>query len=535
MLIARSAAAAAAGLLLAVAVDPLRLWWAAPLGVAALSLATWRGRARSAAALGLLAGFVWFGVATAWVSRVAFAAWPGLALVEAVYVLVLAVGLAATSRLPGAPLWQATLWATIETLRSSWPLGGFPWLRLAHTSPDGPFAAYLPAVGVVGTSAVIALTGSLLATLLISLASRRVGRSAAALAAIGLAVGGAYALLALLPSWSDPENGRAGEDIEVALVQGGIRDGGSYSSPEIVLGTHVAATEDLAARVGRGEIPQPDLVIWPENASDADPFADPSVFADIAGAVRAVGAPALTGIVVDRNAEARARGVRWKNRVQAWSAEGEPGAFYDKQHGVPFGEYVPLRDLLTPIFPQLALVPQDMRPGIRRGVLEVARPVEPAPAGGAVAEPQPDTLPVGVLVCFEVADVGLARDAVADGAQVVAVPTNNATYLGTPQPAQQLAIARTTAMATHRPLLVAATNGVTALVDADGQVRTELPLDTTAVLTAAVTPRSDLVPAVAHGLLIDRIIWVLAGLGLLGASMRTRLVRLDREPAGEDA
>ena len=534
MLIARSAAAVAAGLLLAVAVDPLRLWWTAPLGVAALSLATWHARAGRAALLGLLAGFVWFGIATAWVSRVAFAAWPGLALVEGVYVLGLAVGLAATSRLPGAPLWQATLWATVETLRSSWPLGGFPWLRLAHTTPDGPLAAYLPAGGVVGTSAVVALVGSLLAVLAVAAWTRAPARALAAGSAAALAVGGAYALFALLPSWSSPESGRAGDDLEVALVQGGIRDGGSVSTARIVLDNHVTATRELGVQVARGERPRPALVIWPENASDVDPFADPAVFAAISGAVRSVGAPALTGIVVDRDPEARSRGLRWKNRVQSWGPDGVPGDFYDKQHGVPFGEYVPLRDLLTPIFPQLALVPQDMRSGIRPGVLEVPRTVEEIPAGGAVAEPQSDTLPVGILVCFEVADVGLARDAVADGAQVIAVPTNNATYLGTPQPAQQLAIARTTAMATHRSLLVAATNGVTALVDADGNVRMELPVDTTAVLSAAVTPRSDLVMAVRHGLLIDRIIWVLAGLGVLGASMRTRLRRrAEATPAGD--
>ncbi|QWC85046.1 apolipoprotein N-acyltransferase [Nocardioidaceae bacterium] len=524
MTFARACAAVVTGMLLAVSVAPLSLWWAAPLGVAALGLAVWRARLRTAAWLGLLAGLVWFGVAVSWVSRVAFAAWPGLALVEGVYVAVLAVGLAALSRLPAAPWWQAALWATVETVRSSWPLGGFPWLRLAHTTPDSPLSSLLPLLGVVGTSLAVALVGTSLCAVLLAAYARRPRRVLGATVGVVVVAGTSLVTLLLLPVHAAADTGVAGEDLQVALVQGGITAGSStISSPDIVLDNHVAATLELAAAVDAGELPPLDLVVWPENASDDDPFRDPTVFAAITGAVRAVGAPALTGIVVDRDPASRAAGLRWANRVQVWDAAGEPRGSYDKQHGVPFGEYVPLRDLLTPLFPQLAAVPQDMRPGIRPGVLAVPRVGERAPAGGQAPEEQPRTLPVGVLICFEVADVGLARDAVADGAQVIAVPTNNATYLGTPQLAQQLQIARTTAMATHRPLLIAATNGLTALVDADGEVRTQLPLQDTGVLTAAVKPRADLVPAVAHGLLIDRIVWLVAALGVLLAVMAARL------------
>ncbi len=499
--------AALAGVLVAGAYPPVGPPWLAVPGIALLTVVTWRVRAGRAALLGLVTGLAWFGFTLSWVQTVALAAWPGLALVEAGYLALLGAALALLSRLPGAPWWQACAWAAVESLRGWWPFGGFPWARLSHAVLDTPLERVVPQIGLAGTTAVIALLGCSLGALLVSLLRTR--RAWPTVAALGGPVAVAVAVL-LLPapgplSGADPE-----PPLRVALVQGDTPGVGVEAMAQMraVLENHVAATRVLAREVRRGGTPRPDLVVWPENASDVDPFADAGAYADISAAVRAVGAPAITGIVVGRDGSGT-----WSNRAQVWSADGRPGSFYDKRHPVPFGEYIPLRSLLAPLVPALDQIPTDMRPGIRSGVLEVA-----------------DT-EVGVLMCFETADESLVRDVVEGGARLVVVPTNNATYMGTPQVEQQLDISRVTALATARPVLVAATNGITAAIAPDGTVTDTLPVRTPAVLAVTVRPSTVLTPAVRRGDAVSRGLAVATLLGLLLAVGPRRAQRLRRERA----
>ena len=85
-------------------------------------------------------------------------------------------------------------------------------------------------------------------------------------------------------------------------------------------------------------MPAPDVVIWPENASDIDPALDADAFAAIDDAVRDVGVPVLVGMVVEVDG-----GERVANQGTVWDPETGPGESYVKQNLVPFGEYVPFR------------------------------------------------------------------------------------------------------------------------------------------------------------------------------------------------
>ena len=124
---------------------------------------------------------------------------------------------------------------------------------------------------------------------------------------------------------------------------------------------------------------------------------------------------------------------------------------------MPFGEYIPFRSFLAPRIPALDQIPSDMVRGTRPGVLEVG-PAE-----------------VGVLICFEVAYDGLLRDLVDGGADVIVVPTNNATYTGTGQVEQQFAMSRLRAIETGRYVVVASTNGISGVVAPDGSVVERAP------------------------------------------------------------
>jgi apolipoprotein N-acyltransferase len=122
-----------------------------------------------------------------------------------------------------------------------------------------------------------------------------------------------------------------------------------------------------------------------------------------------------------------------------------------------------------------------MVPGTRAGLLDVG----PARAG--------------VLMCFEVAYDGLVRDLVRGGADLVVVPTNNATYTGTGQIEQQFAMSRLRAIETGRWVVVASTNGISGIVSPDGAVVARAPERAQAVLERDVRLTTQLTPAIRAG------------------------------------
>jgi len=263
----------------------------------------------------------------------------------------------------------------------------------------------------------------------------------------------------------------------------------AFAERRAVLNNHVNATKDLAERVARGEVPPPDLVIWPENSTDIDPFEDPTVMRDISDAVDTIGVPTLVGAMI------RGPGpVDVENQGIVWLPGTGPTTSYSKMHPVPFGEYIPMRELLAKYFERLDQIPRDMVPGEEIGLLDL----------GATR--------IGDVICFEVIYDDLIRDVVDGGAKLLVVQTNNATYMGTGQVEQQFAIARLRALETRRYVAVAATNGVSAFVDPNGHVVERAPTRTQRVLVHDTPLLTELTPAVRFGVHLER---GLAALGLL--------------------
>ena len=489
---ARLLLAVASGLLAALAFEPFALAYLAPVAVAGSTLAVAGLRPGRGFLVGTAFGLAFMGLLLPWLQVIHPAAWPALAALEALFYGVGGWATAVVVRLRGWPVWVAAVWVSVEALRGTVPFGGFPWGRLGFAVVDTPALPTAAYVGVAGMTFLVALLGATLAWLV------RDGRSRPVRGVVGLA---AVAVLAAAGS-AAPLPGAPGpaEDpavVTVAAVQGDVPGVGldAFSERRAVLDNHVRATLDLAEQVEAGESPQPDLVIWPENSSDIDPFADATVRADIADAARAVGAPVLMGTAVGDRAEDG-----WFNRAVVWSPQGEPGATYDKRRPVPFGEYVPLRDLFAPYISALDQIPSDMIRGDRPGVLRVG----PATAG--------------VVMCFEVAYDQMFRDLVDGGADLVVVPTNNATYTGTGQIEQQFAMSRVRAVETGRYVVVASTNGISGVIAPDGSVVQRAPERETVVLEQAVQLRGVTLPAMWLGrwlelaLVTISVIAVLAGL-----------------------
>ncbi|MFE4393209.1 MULTISPECIES: apolipoprotein N-acyltransferase [Streptomycetaceae] len=500
----RTGLAALAGLLLALAFPPYDLWPLSLLGVAALSLLT-RGRTfRQGLWTGFAFGLPFFLMLLSWLRVVGWDATIGLSVVEALFLAVLGGALAVTSRLPGWPLWTACLWITQEWARDRLPLGGFPWGRLAFANTATPYTPLAALGGAPLVTFAVALSGALLAWAALRLRGPGRAPKAAALAALG-------AVAALLAGYLVPVPTAADDTVKVAIVQGNVPNPGMdfLGRPMMVLNNHAAATERLAADIRAGKVERPDIVIWPENSSDLDPFSDPLARQRIDEAVKAIGVPTLVGTLVD-GPDAQ----HVQNEGIVWDPVTGPGASYTKQHPVPFGEYVPFRAQLMKVITRLQRVARDFYPGDHNGVMQLG------PAR------------IGDVICFEVAYDEIVRDTVDSGARVLVVQTNNATYAKTGQPEQQLAMSRLRAVEHGRAVLIAATSGISAVIGPDGSVRQRTEELTAAELSATVPLRDGTTVADRVGAAPE---WTLAVGGLLACGAAVLVGRRRKAPSGTPA
>ncbi|WP_374204246.1 apolipoprotein N-acyltransferase [Streptomyces sp. HPF1205] len=498
-----SAVAAAGGMALALAFPPYGVWPLSIAAVAALSLVT-RGRTvKQGAWLGFAFGVPFFVWLLAWLRTVGWDAVVGLSLIEAAFLAGLGALLVLAQRLPGAPVWAACLWVTEELARDRLPFGGFPWGRLAFANTGSPFTPLAALGGAPLVTFAVALSGTLLAAA--APAAVRAVRGTGPGVRPRAALTGAAALVlsagVLLSGLLVPVPTGAKDHVRIAVVQGNVQRPGLHflGRPMMILDNHVNATLRLAADIKAGRVPKPDLVLWPENSSDLDPFTYPAAYDRISRAVKAVGVPVLVGALVDGPDKDHVQ-----NEGIVWDPATGPGAHYTKQHPVPFGEYVPFRKELTKVISQLNQIPRDFYPGKANGVMRIG------PAR------------LGDVICFEVAYDGIVRDTVNAGARAIVVQTNNATYGRTGQPDQQLAMSKLRAIEHGRAVVTAATSGISAIVAPDGKIEQRSKEFTRTVLSADIPLRDQITVADRVGAFPE---WTLAIVGLLSCAAAIALGR----------
>src|SRR2546429_594187 len=257
-----------------------------------------------------------------------------------------------------------------------------------------------------------------------------------------------------------------------------------------------------------------DLVVFPESSlDDFSPESSPRLRSRLVAVGERHGADVLA------NAAVPAPDGRQFNQNQLYEPNGRLAGTYAKEHLVPFGEYVPFRSLVdwTGIVDR---IPYDYSPGKTRTIFPVK--------GHRLAS----------VICFESAFAPLVRDFVHRGAEVVVVSTNNRSYRRSANAAQHIAQTQMRAAETGRPFLQASISGISAVIDADGDVRNTTKLFQRTVVTDTVTTTTGETPYVRFGE------WVVAvsALLLLGAAVVSRVRRPraafprladeEREPVG---
>jgi len=485
----RTGLALLAGAVLAQAFEPIGLAVLLPLGVACFVLVLHGLPARRAWLPGLAFGIGFQFVLLFWMRVVGYDAWVALAALQASFFAPLGAAVPWLLRLRAGPVWVAAAWVAVETVRSTWPLGGMPWGRLTFAVAGSPWQQALPYVGMTVLSFVLALLGVLVARVVTVRAARL--RTVAAVAAVG-AVSVMPALLPYEPSFVAERS--------IAVVQGNVPGDGTnvLLDHRAVTRNHVEATLEFARRIDTGQAERPDFVIWPENSTAVDPFIDDEIGGGIEAASTALDTPLLVGAMVDAGHE------HVLNQSIVWAPGTGGGDRYSKRHPVPFGEYIPWRGLFDAQFGRLALIPRDMLSGTRDSPLTI------------------DGARIAAAICFDVAYDDGIHDQVSEGGQLVTVQTSNALFVHTNQIEQQFEISRLRAIETGRYVAVAAINGVSGIIAPDGTVVERAGVRTQSVLEADVGLVDEVTPGVRLGPWPGRLGVTLAVLGLAWSTLTYR-------------
>lgn len=412
-----------AGLLLAAATPPWGFWPLAFLGIALLDhvLAGQPTKVRFRRAW-----LVWFALflpSLLWMQDLTL---PGYVIASIAYAAFLAAGLLLAPPGPGRYVAYAGGVILAEWVRWRWPFGGVPLSNLAIGQVAGVLAPVLRVGGALFLVGITVLAGSALAA-----AWKRHLAVAAGLAVFVLAVLG-VALIA-------PDGTGTGERLDVALVQGGGPQGTRAvdTEPGIVLERHLAASAEVPAGL--------DLVLWPEDVVDVERLVGSEEEAELQALARRLDAPLMVGVVEDEGVD------RFDNWAVVYDADGVEIDRYAKVERVPFGEWVPFRDLLETIAGD-ALPGRDANVGTGPAVVDT-------PVGR-----------LGITISWEVFFGERSRDAVNHGGRIIVNPTNGASFRGTQVQTQQVANSRMRAIENGRWVLQIAPTGFSAVVTPDGEV-----------------------------------------------------------------
>ena len=404
---------------LVAAFEPFGLWFTAPIGFA-IYLTFLRGQRFTVlysayfAFTANLFILIWSG------AYVGVLPWIALSILQTAYFL--PVGLLArfTDNLP--LLISALL--IMEEVKARFPFGGFSWTRIAFSQIDSPLASVVSIGGVLSLSFATLLLSSLLIT----------KKKSTALVLLMIAI--APSLISLIPNSPNSPDSSDGSSLRFTAVQGGTPSKGlDFNSRAMgVLNMHLAESY----RSVKGD---EDLIIWPENAIDIDPLENTVVRKKISKLIADTDAPLLSGAVLSKGPI---------NAAILFKEDTQIGSMYFKRYLTPFGEYIPLRSISEFLSPYAKRV-NDFEPGQRLKVHSVKQSK------------------ISSIICFEIINDGIVREA-AKASGLIVVHTNSATFAGTAEGDQQLAITRLRALEHHREIVSISTTGPSAIIDARGEV-----------------------------------------------------------------
>jgi len=360
----------------------------------------------------------------------------------------------------------AAAWIATEYCRAT-VFTGFAWNPLGMIALGLPMASYARWVGTYGLSGIAVLTAGILwwlAAWARDAATGTRGRDAAHLAAAaamsGLIVAVGFGLPVSMFGEGTPAVRDVGPLVRVVQPNLSLAEQRDAASEE----RNMATLTRLSGAPGA----TPRLLLWPEGAVPYYLAEDDWARVRVA---RLLGPRdvLLTGgstLIYDRSDRLTAA----RNTVFAIDARSAIVASYDKTHLVPYGEYLPVRPLLSAI-------------GLAR---LVESDVDFEPGGGSLVADVPGFGRIGVQICYEIIFSGQVTHP-GERPAFIFNPSIDA-WFGAWGPPQHLAQARMRALEEGLPVVRATTTGISAVIDASGRIVTALPLDKAGVITARMPP-----------------------------------------------
>jgi len=370
----------------------------------------------------------------------------------------------------------AALWTLQEVFRS-WFLGGFPWLYIGYSQLNAPLSGLFPIGGVWLASFILALSAALFASLII-LRKKPLLLSLAFILLITPWLAG-LTLKGYL--WTKPQ----GAPLSVAAMQGNVPQQLKWQPEQL------QAQLDLYARLTTSA-KRSDLMIWPEAAIPVLKQHIEPYLTQVSAFSRKQNSALITGVPLRED----------KRYYNAVIALGEGSGTYLKQKLVPFGEYVPLENLLRGIIAFFDLPMSSFSAGEANQAPLIAKDRRIAP-----------------LICYEVVYPELGRNAAAHS-ELLLTLSNDAWFGRSIGPWQHLQMARARALENGRWLIRATNNGVTALINPFGQITQQIPQFEQKVLYGQVQPMQGQTPWLKWG---NWPLLALCGLILVAAVIVRRL------------
>ena len=404
------------GVIFSLSFKPVGLWFAAPIAFSFLFFILQRRSQPIISAL--IFAFVSNLVVLSWTSTfVGALPWLLLATLQAVYFVPLGIA----ARFTKSIAIYIFIILFLESVKARFPFGGFSWTKIAFSQVDSPFAPLISSFG--------AITLSFITLLIVFMVLER--RKSVALLLIGFFFIAHFTNVQPLTS----------ESIKVRAVQGGVPERGlDFNARAMqVLDYHIAVT---IKEFDGSE----DVIIWPENAIDVDPLRNEFVAKKLVALAKVVEKPLIAGAILD--------GDKLLNTTILFNRAGVAKSIYTKRYLTPFGEYIPLRS-------------------IARLVSDETDRVTDFSAGDELVVHDIKGAKVGSIICYEIINDGLVRE-MASNSDLLIVQTNSATFSGSAEGEQQLAITRLRAMESKRNIVSISTTGPSAVIDARGVVLSKL-------------------------------------------------------------
>jgi apolipoprotein N-acyltransferase len=490
---------------------------------------------RQGAALGYVCGFVWYLGNCYWIYQTMYL-YGGLSKPIAVGILILfCLYLGLYHALFGVLISafrnrfgrQAALllvpfaWVAVELARAR--ITGLPWDLLGISQVDNPLLTRLaPITGAYGLSFVIAAVNALW-LIRIRIRERRFTRMALTVAGVVIIVLYVASLRLIANPKLSPTTATATlvqENLEVGAANTGPQPTtqqflesfsylSQYPSTQFLLGIpELPDTRTIYLLRHHGASPQPlvptptDLIVWPESPAPFEDI-DPQFREAISTLARKAHAPVIVGNVgFDRSPESRT-GYTPYNRASFVTADGTFAGHYDKMHLVPFGEYVPYKELFF-FAKNLLNEVGTFEPGAQRTAFKT---------GGHT---------YGIFICYESIFGDEIRQYARQGADVLINISNDGWYGDTSAPWQHLNMVRMRAIENHRWVLRATNTGVTAAINPYGRVTVAAPRHVRTSLRVHFAYEHDLTFYAAHGDLFAYACALLTTLAL-ALSLRSRI------------